>query len=385
MPEGCNAFGSRASKNKVDEWISLWKKTEKNLTFLLVLAGSKTSEVDGISAAGATPDSRRYTALADAEFLLKGPILSPKWPLPFLPAGFSPALISYVGKELLELEPLILSAGLFDSPDFPHLAMEPSDLGPADCLINGKAMELDRVKDLWEQGYLQGKAIKKPLLITECVPGGTTTAQAVMTGLGMAVGPLMGSSIRNPPLEIKQKLVAQGLKAADLEENPSSEKLIAAVGDPFQPIAVGLLLGAREAGQQVLLGGGSQMLAVLALALRDIEIKNRSDFLDGVSIATTKWLANSSNLSSQRTQSSFLQLVSLLEQTFNVKLLALSSGLSFHKSNKQVLRDYENGYIKEGVGAGAISLLAQVNGVHLNDLVDSCERTINLFYSSLNS
>ena len=385
LPKGCNAFGSRASNQKVDQWITVWKKAEKNLTFLLVLAGTKTSEVDGISAAGATPYSRRYTALADAEFLLKGPLSSPKWHLPSLPAGFSPALISYVGKQLLNLEPLILSAGLFDSPDFPYVPMEASDFGPAESLINGKAMDLLRVRDLWGKGYLRGKAIKNPLLITECVPGGTTTAQAVMTGLGMAVAPLMGSSVRNPPLGIKEKIVAQGLKAADLGDNPSPQELIAAVGDPFQPIAVGLLLGAREAGQHVLLGGGSQMLAVLALALRTIETKNRSDFLEGVSIATTKWLANSSNLPSQNIQSSFLQLVSLLERTFNVSTLCFSSGLSFERSTQQVLRDYENGYIKEGVGAGAISLLAQVNGVHMKDLVDSCERTINLFYRLPNS
>ncbi len=384
LPEGCNAFGSRASKQKVDQWITVWKKAAKNLTFLLVLAGTKTSEVDGISAAGSTPYLRRYTALADAEFLLKGPLSSPKWPLPLLPAGFSPALISYVGKKLLNLEPLILSAGLFNSPDFPCISMEPSHFGPAECLINGKAMELHRVRDLWRKGYLRGKAIKKPLLITECVPGGTTTAQAVMTGLGMDVAPLMGSSVRNPPLETKEKIVAQGLKAADLGGNPSPEELIAAVGDPFQPIAVGLLLGAREAGQHVLLGGGSQMLAVLALALRSVEIKNRSDFLEGVSIATTKWLATSSNLSSEDINSSFLQLIRLLEQNFNVSTLCFSSGLSFERSSKHVLRDYENGYIKEGVGAGAVSLLAQVNGVDMNDLVDCCERTIDLFYRLLN-
>ena len=34
---------------------------------------------------------------------------------------------------------------------------------------------------------------------------------------------------------------------------------MAAVGDPFQPIAVGLLMGAIESGQDILLGGGCQM------------------------------------------------------------------------------------------------------------------------------
>ena len=379
LPEGCMAYGSRASKRNIEIWKSCWTKEIIDLTCFLVLAGSKTSEVKGISAAGATASLRRSTPLADAEFLLKGPQKKPKWPLPSLPAGVSPALISYVGKQWLQLNTRVISVGLFQQPDFPHIPMESTCLGPSGCISNGKAMELNRVKDLWRKGFSIGEKVRSPLLITECVPGGTSTAQAVMTGLGFPVEDLMGSSMIKPPFELKKKLVKEGLKAADLGADPLPEQLIAAVGDPFQPVAVGLLLGARKANQQVLLGGGSQMLAVLALALSSLEVHERSDFLQGVAIATTNWLVNEGSYSSLKMQSSFLRLVSLFEKHFRVGILGFSSGLRFHKSKKRVLREYESGYVKEGVGAGSISFLAQLNGASRNYLMTLCEETIDKF------
>ena len=48
------------------------------MAFFLILAGSQTAEIEGISAAGSTAVSRRYTAVADAELLLRGPMSSKK-------------------------------------------------------------------------------------------------------------------------------------------------------------------------------------------------------------------------------------------------------------------------------------------------------------------
>ena len=111
--------------------------------------------------------------------------------------------------------------------------------------------------------------------------------------------------------ELKTRLVNQGLKAAKLKKNPSSLDLMAAVGDPFQPIAVGLLMGARESGQEVLLGGGSQMLAVLSLALNEIEPESHSEFVGKIVIGTTSWLVDES-LSSAENRNSFIHLMNYL-------------------------------------------------------------------------
>ena len=102
-----------------------------------MLAGSRTAEIEGISAAGATCESRRYTAVADAELLLNGPLTPKYWPLPPLPAGISPALISYVAARLIGVHPLVLAVGLLEAPPFPHLRIELPSLGPASCISTG--------------------------------------------------------------------------------------------------------------------------------------------------------------------------------------------------------------------------------------------------------
>ncbi len=374
LPAGCIAFGSGATALRIENWIKNWNEPGKIFDFLLVLAGSQTAEVEGISAAGATPASRRYTAIADAELLLNGPLASRNWPLPPLPAGVSPALISYVASRFLDVKPLVIPVGLSQEPPFPYLGLEDTSLGPAACLSSGKAMNYLRVQDLWRQGLLIGRKLRRPLLLAECVPGGTTTAQAVLTGLGFSVADLISGSIRNPPIALKKAMVERGLLASGLDKNPEPKRLLAAVGDPFQPLAVGLLLGAREAGQQVLLGGGGQMLAVLALALSELTPSKRNSFSEGIVLGTTAWLASESIAS--KVPSALVQLMDRIGNYFGVELLGISSGLRFDKTTYKVLYDYELGYVKEGVGAGALALIAQLQGASCKDLVDGCENAV---------
>ena len=381
LPSRVLAFGEGLHEQNVEERVQRWQENITNMAFFLILAGSQTAEIEGISAAGSTAVSRRYTAVADAELLLRGPVLPKRWPLPPLPAGVSPALISYVASRFLKIKPTVICSGLLQRPPFPHVCLESSELGPSRCLSSGNAMDLGRVKLLFDGGFEIGKTLKQSLLLTECVPGGTTTAFAVLTGLGINVHGLISGSNKNPPNELKIKLVNQGLKAAKLEKNASAIHLMAAVGDPFQPIAVGLLLGARESGQEILLGGGSQMLAVLALALHKIESSSRSEFVEKILIGTTAWLVEES-LSSSKQRNSFIHLTNLVAKHFKINILGLASGYRFNDSNQKVLRDYEIGYIKEGVGAGALSLLAQIKGLNQTDMIKSCDIEVaNLFRS----
>ena len=381
LPSGVLAFGKGIQEKIIHERVERWHENLNNISFLLILAGSQTAEIEGISSAGLTPISRRYTAIADAELLLKGPSHPPNWPLPPLPAGVSPALISYVASSFLKLQPTIITSGLLQVPSFHHVCFESSKIGPARCLTSGKAMDISRVELLLNCGFKIGKKSRKPLLITECVPGGTTTALAALSGLGINVNGLISGSHKDPPSKLKTKLVTQGLKAAKLEKNPSSIDLMAAVGDPFQPIAVGLLMGAIEAGQEVLLGGGCQMLAVLALALNAVEPDLHSEFIERTLIGTTSWLVDES-LSSSKRKNTFIHLINHVAKHFKVNILGLASGYRFHESNQKVLRDYEIGYVKEGVGAGALSLLAQMKGLTQREMIEKCDReVVNLFRS----
>tara|TARA_Y100001968_G_scaffold314963_2_gene341013 strand:- start:10277 stop:11449 length:1173 start_codon:yes stop_codon:yes gene_type:complete len=372
---GITAINLGFSKTQINSFIEKWIHSLKDFNFILILAGSRTSEVEGISWAGCTANSRKYTALADAELLLNGPLSIKNWPLPPLPGGVSPALISYVASNFIGIKPLIISSGLSHKPTFPHICLDSQSEGPANCLSSGSAMNHRRVQKLWNAGLEMGLKMNKPLLITECVPGGTTTAHAVFSALGLEVSELISGSVLKPPVLLKKALVEQGLSAASLGPNPLPQSVLSAVGDPFQVIATGLLIGARRAGQPVLLGGGSQMLAVLALALSDLEPTSRLDFVKDIAIATTSWLVDESN-DDDLSRSSFISLMNFIAEFFEIKLLGFASGLRFHSSNKKVLRDYEIGYVKEGVGAGALSFLAKLKGITLDDLIKACELAV---------
>ena len=118
LPSGVLAFGKGMQERDIDARVERWHENITNIAFFLILAGSQTAEIEGISSAGSTPTSRRYTAVADAELLLRGPMYPKRWPLPPLPAGVSPALISYVASSFLKIKPTIISAGLYKAHPF---------------------------------------------------------------------------------------------------------------------------------------------------------------------------------------------------------------------------------------------------------------------------
>ena len=184
LPSGCRPLGGSSSQVSLRRQLKIWRQPALKADLLLVLGGTRTAEWPGISAAGSTPVARRLTALADAELLLRGPGVQRHWPLPELPAGVSPALLSRVVVETLGLAPVVVALGLPRAPDFAHLRIESAFEGPSSCLSGGCAMSAERVQRLWRQGQRFGARLRAPLVLAECVPGGTTTAQAVLTGLG---------------------------------------------------------------------------------------------------------------------------------------------------------------------------------------------------------
>jgi hypothetical protein len=247
-------------------------------------------------------------------------------------------------------------------------------------------MDLGRVAGLFALGRRWGERLGKarsprPLLLAECVPGGTTTAQAVLSGLGLAVEGLVGSSLRDPDLSLKARLVRQGLAAAGLGlastrgEGPPHDAdplaVVAAVGDPMQPVAAGLVLAAAAQRLPVLLAGGSQMAAVLALALAMAPASQREGLAAQVAIGTTAWVANdpSSNLG---------VLLQTLERHWGVTPLGLVADLRFHAPLHPALLDYERGFVKEGVGAGGLALAWQLSGRHPQALAEACDRACHL-------
>jgi len=134
---GINFFGNESNKKKELNKIDLLKKNINNFKIFLVIAGTNTSQIPGISAAGVNAKSRRKTALADAEFLLEGASKDHKYKLPLLNAGVTPALISHVCSKLINIYPVIIPIGIGAKPYFNHMVVEDRNMGPSNSLTTG--------------------------------------------------------------------------------------------------------------------------------------------------------------------------------------------------------------------------------------------------------
>lgn len=348
--------------------------------FACVLGFTETCLIPGISAAGLTPEDRKYTACADAEFLYYGAAHQPKYPLPPLTAGASPVVISRAVVEKLKIPVYIFNAGLPLVPSVPII-----DLGGAiaRCLSTGAALEIATVKHLFAQGLLWGSQLSANishsyLILSECVVGGTTTALAILTGLGIEAAGKVNSSHAVCNHEQKWAVVEAGLAKIPTSVDPL--ELVAAVGDPMQVVVAGMAIAAsRRCG--VLLAGGTQMLAVYALIQAIAQAYSLSWQPEAIVVGTTRWVAEDS------TGATVDLSLSLGKNSVNQSQETpplLATQLSFAGSRYPQLQAYEQGFVKEGVGAGAACIAAYIsqNWQH-NELLTAIEDQFEQLMNSL--
>lgn len=347
-----------------EHWLTRYQ--EKRPILACVLGFTETGLIPGISAAGATPADRHYTAIADAEFLYNGPQANPTHALPPLQAGASPVLISRAVVEQQNLPVYLFNAGLPCPPAVPSIDLQGI---PARCLSSGRALDLAIVEHLLQQGLTWGEKLAEEaemgyLVLAECVVGGTTTALAVLSGLGIPAAGKVNSSHPTCNHDQKWALVQQGLQRArgnSLVDSastdtplapsplsfPSPLALIAAVGDPMQIVVAGMAIAAsRSCG--VLLAGGTQMLAIYALADAISRFQSITWQPNRIVVGTTRWVAEDPTGDT----------VGLANLVGSVPLMATQ--LSFATSCWPQLQMYEAGFVKEGVGAGGCAIAASL-------------------------
>ena len=328
-------------------WLRQYSGT--NPSFACILGFTATGLIPGISAAGATPQDREYTAIADAEFLAQGVQLNYQHPLPMLSAGVSPTFISRAVVEALEIPTYIFNAGLPHQP-----TVNAIDLGgiPAACVSTGRAMSLEMVQHLFEQGQKWGEKLAHTadyLIIGECVVGGTTTALALLMALGIEARGMVNSSHPSCNHTQKWSVVQTGLLQASLVNSLPDDplKLVAAIGDPMQIVAAGMAITVSRT-KGVMLAGGTQMLAVYALIEAIVNYHQISVQLPQIVVGTTNWVAEDTTGNT----------VGLAKRIGGVSLLA--TGLNFSTSRYANFRAYSQGYVKEGVGAGGCAIAAHL-------------------------
>lgn len=221
----------------------------------------------------------------------------------------------------------------------------------AKSVQTGQAMTVGQAKALLDSGLQWGERLAQRcqnsyLIVSECVVGGTTTAQAVLTALGYEVAGRMSSSHPTGNHGQKRRLANQGLSIWRQRGDFSPLAAVAAVGDPMQIVAAGIAIAASRY-RGVLLAGGSQMLAVYALALALAQssalLWNRAQ----VVVGTTRWVIEDASADT-----------TAIARAVGAPYMA--SQINFSQSPYFQLRAYERGFVKEGMGAGGCAIAAHL-------------------------
>ena len=315
---------------------------KKRFTFGLVASYSETCEIPGITIAGSDKEFLKFTAPADSEYIEYGKCICISG-IPISPDGKpTPALLTRVSLNTAKIPHFVVNAG---SKIRPSLCYFDADILPGKNISEFPAMSVEQVKSAIEYGKQLGKIMSQNtdcLVIGECVPGGTTTALAVLRAFGLECN--VSSSMQNNPLELKNKVVSDALKR---KKSDDALEIIANFGDPMMPVCAGMLSSASEK-CHVILAGGTQMLAVLKLA------KIIGYNTENSAIGCTSYIIDDP-------QAKFLDTVNQID---NVAVLSCDPCL--HNSQYFGLRSYADGFVKEGAGAGGAiiaSLLKTENSI----------------------
>jgi uncharacterized protein (TIGR00303 family) len=301
----------------------------------LVISYTETCEISGITFAGADKDSIKFTPPADAEYLYYGYCKTID-KIPMTPDGKpTPALLTKTALESSSISHIVINAGSKINPQLPFIQ---TGLSYGRNISVESAMSNSQVSQAINYGRMVGRNLASMtdcLIIGESIPGGTTTALAVLRGLGFKAK--VSSSIPNNPVELKNQIVNSAL-ARLTSDDPYN--VVSEVGDPMIPFVTGMLSSASEI-VKVLLAGGTQMTAVLAFASKiGFNEKNTA-------IGTTSYISNDQSANFQ----------SLVSEIADIPAIAVNPGLE--NSQFSGLKAFSQGFAKEGVGAGG-SIIASM-------------------------
>ena len=325
--------------------------------FLLAGSVTKTCEIEGITQAG-IPGKIPLTPTLDAEFIVNEKLYS----MPEIaetPSGVpTPALITRAVHNLCSFSSIeILDLGLVAKPQ--NTTMHNFDIKPSEPINKGANID---AKEVFYKGMKFGREYELKgnyLILGESTPSGTTTAAASALALGYDLKNCFSSSFLNTPDHIKNKTIDEALSLID-EEMDSFEKL-GVVSDNMLIFCAGFLLEATKR-FHVVLAGGTQMASCLLIA-----DKLREDVLmrlnsDNLTLATTQWVAKDKN-------SDIKKILSQLSYTPH----SVYTTFSFEKAQIPVLKKYDEGEAKEGVGAGAALAYAVAFARQNQEIVEAVE------------
>jgi uncharacterized protein (TIGR00303 family) len=325
--------------------------------FLLAASVTKTCEIPGITQAG-IPGMLPLTPTLDAEYITNEKVFS-LGELAETPTGVpTPALITRATHNLAAFSTIeILDLGLQTQPQ--NCVVHHFDITPSASIDKGANIN---AKEIFAKGMNFGKSYELKgnyLILGESTPAGTTTATASVLALGYDCKDDFSSSFLNVPDSIKSKTLNAALSLVD--DTMSNFEKLSIVSDNMLLFCAGFLVEASKR-FQIVLGGGTQMAACLLIAdaLRE-EILMRVKH-DNITLATTQWVAKDEH-------ANIKHILEQLSYTPN----AVYTTFSFANAEIPILKKYDEGEAKEGVGAGSALGYAKKQDISNKALLEQIE------------
>lgn len=335
----------------------------KKASFVLSCSVTNTAQIEGISQAG-IPGKMYLTPTLDAEFLAIKEVRSLDNIATTIKGIPTPALITRAVHELKPFSSLeFLNLGLEVLPKFEHFKIYDFNITASENIKTGANID---AMDVFQKGVEFGQNYKSSneyTILAETIPAGTTTAMATALALGYDCKEFFSSSFKTNPKTIKDEVLNTALE--NIKPHMDIFERLSYVSDNMIVFNAGFILGLQATKHKLILAGGTQMAAVL-LTVNSI-LKTMGGEIDSSKLAlcTTKWLFEDEN-------SDIKALLELLD----FKINAYSSQFDFLTSKSKVLKLYDKGEAKEGVGAGAALIYASINGVKKEDIVNKVEELL---------
>jgi len=328
--------------------------------FSFIISYTETCEIPGITFAGADKESIQFTPPADAEYLHYGYCKTID-KIPMTPDGKpTPGLLTKTALESSSIPHLTINTGSKISPQLPFIE---TGLSFGKNILTHDAMTDSQVSHAVDYGRIAGRSLASLtdcLIIGESIPGGTTTALAVLRGLGFDAK--VSSSIPNNPVELKNQIVNRALERID-SDHPYN--IVAKVGDPMIPFVAGMLSSASDV-SKVMLAGGTQMAAALAFASK-IGFNEENTAIGTTSYITDDKSANFKNL---------------VQKIANIPAISVDPGLK--NSQYSGLKAFSEGFAKEGVGAGGSIISSMLKtGNDSSKFLEMAEKEYHRLFTSL--
>lgn len=319
----------------------------KRADFLLAGAVTRTCEIQGITQAG-IPGKIHLTPTLDAEFISTGRVFSLD-DLAETASGIpTPGLLTRAVHTLSPFARIrILDLGL---------AVQPQQCDVESFGIEGSPSITDEApfdaKSVFEKGRAFGRSYQPEgdyVIIGESTPSGTTTAQAAMTALHIENEGLFASSFKEAPVAVKEATIAKAL--AKMTGSMSIYEKLGHTADNMLMFIAGFILEASRR-FEIVLGGGTQMAAALLIADRLATRHAIPHDPRHISIWTTRWIAGDGASD-----------IEALLGKLNFTPKAYYADFLYEDATVPVLKLYDEGEAKEGVGAGAAIGYAYAHGI----------------------